>query len=279
MLKLPRSTFYYKQKLAARKARDADLLRDIEIILMDFPYYGYRPTTRALRRMGHVVSRKTVQRIMQENNLQCRKRKSFAVQTTDSNHAYPIYPNLLEHFRVEQLDRVWVADITYIRIDHGFVYLAVILDLCSRRAIGYALSTRIDKRLALSALQMALEQRKPPVGCIHHSDRGSVYASHEYIDLLRANGLQISMSRKGNPYDNAVAESFMKTLKYNNVYLSDYRTWHDVVDNVLGFIADVYNAKRLHSSIGYVPPNEFEANLIAQGGEVSANQLPPPLVA
>ena len=278
MLKLPRSTFYYEQKLAARKARDADLLRDIEIILLEFTYYGYRSVTKALRRMNHVVSRKTVQRIMQENKLQCRKRKSFAVQTTDSNHAYPIYPNLLEHFRVERLDHVWVADITYIRIDRGFVYLAVILDLCSRRAIGYALSTRIDKQLSLSALQMAIENRKPQPGCIHHSDRGSPYAAHDYIDLLKANGFQISMSRKGNPYDNAVAESFMKTLKYNNVYLSDYRTWHDVLENVFQFIEDVYNAKRLHSSLGYVPPNEFEANL-TKGGEAQATQLPLPLLA
>jgi len=151
-----------------------------------------------------------------------------------------------------------VADITYIRILTGFLYLAVILDLFSRKVIGWALSHHIDTQLTLTALRMALEERRPPCGCIHHSDRGVQYASYAYVDELRGAEMQISMSRKGNPYDNAAAESFMKTLKYEEVYLWDYRTVEDVRERIPYFLQEVYNQKRLHSALGYCPPNEFE---------------------
>jgi transposase InsO family protein len=160
------------------------------------------------------------------------------------------------------INQIWVADITYIRITMAFVYLAVILDLYSRRAIGYALSDEIDTDLSLAALQMALRRRQPAPGVIHHSDRGVQYAAHEYIDVLRAHQFQISMSRKGNPYDNAAVESFIKTLKTEEVYLWEYQTMADVQRRLPYFIEDVYNQKRLHASLGYRPPVEYEAMLV-----------------
>jgi transposase InsO family protein len=162
------------------------------------------------------------------------------------------------------INQIWVADITYIRITMAFVYLAVILDLYSRKAIGYALSDEIDTDLSLAALQMALRRRQPAPGVIHHSDRGVQYAAHEYIDVLRAHQFQISMSRKGNPYDNAAVESFMKTLKTEEVYLWEYQTMEDAQRRLPYFIEDVYNQKRLHASLGYCPPVEYEAMLVPE---------------
>ncbi len=179
------------------------------------------------------------------------------VRTTDSRHKLPVYPNLLKNRQVCTVNAVWVADITYIRIRSSFVYLAAILDLYSRRVVGWALSKRIDTELCVSALQMALETRRAR-DCIHHSDRGVQYASAQYVGLLRQHGLQISMSRKGNPYDNAFMESFYKTLKYEEVHLANYETYADVIERLPFFLEDVYNRKRLHSSLGYVPPVEFE---------------------
>jgi putative transposase len=179
------------------------------------------------------------------------------VRTTDSRHKLPVYPNLLKKRQVRSVNAVWVADITYIRIRSSFVYLAALLDLYSRRVVGWAISKRIDTELCVSALQMALETRRPR-GCIHHSDRGVQYASAQYVGLLRQHGFQISMSRKGNPYDNAFMESFYKTLKYEEVHLANYETYEDVIERLPFFLEDVYNRKRLHSSIGYVPPVEFE---------------------
>ena len=180
------------------------------------------------------------------------------MKTTDSTHPCPVYPNLVKDLRVRRPNEVWVADIISIRILTGFLYLAVILVLFSRKVIGWAQSEHIHTQLTLTALRMALEERRPPSGCIHHSDRGVQYASHAYVDELRGAGMQISMARKGNPYDNAVAKSFMKTLKYEEVYLWDYRTVKDIRERVPYFVEEVYNQKRLHSALGYCPPNEFE---------------------
>jgi putative transposase len=180
------------------------------------------------------------------------------VKTTDSNHGYRIYPNLVKELEVKGCNQVWVADITYIRILTGFLYLAVVLDLFSRKVIGWAISEQIDARLTLAALRMALEQRGSVEGCIHHSDRGVQYACHAYVEELRGAKIRISMARKGNPYDNAVAESFMKTLKYEEVYLWDYQSVEDVMRRMPYFLQEVYNQKRLHSALGYVTPQEFE---------------------
>ncbi len=255
---ISRSTYYYRSKsYLETKKREANVRDHIEEIVVEYPRYGYRRVTQQLMREGWVVNHKRVARIMREESLQCQVKRRW-VKTTDSNHPYPVYPNLVKGITVTRPNEIWVADITYIRILMGFLYLAVILDLFSRKVIGWALSEHIDTQLTLTALRMALEERRPPSGCIHHSDRGVQYASHAYVDELRGAGIEISMARKGNPYDNAVAESFMKTLKYEEVYLWDYRTVEDVRERIPCFLEQVYNQKRLHSALGYCPPNEFE---------------------
>jgi putative transposase len=260
-MKLPRSSYYYHAKNHELLSADQVLVNRIEEITEEFPKYGYRKVTRELHRKDVSVNHKKVYRIMREKGLLVTKTKQF-VKTTDSNHPYPIYPNLIKALQVASLNQVWVADITYIRIAVGFVYLAVILDLCSRKAIGYAISRSIDTALSLSALRMAIQSRNPPAGVIHHSDRGVQYAAHDYVDELKSNDFQISMSRRGNPYDNAFAESFMKTIKTEEVYLWEYRTLDDVLKRLPYFIEQVYNQKRLHASLDYVPPVEYEAMLI-----------------
>ncbi len=204
-----------------------------------------------------IVNHKRVRRLMQGLGLRVRPRKRW-IRTTNSKHGLPIFANLLRGLAIEQINQVWAGDLTYIRLGHGFVYLAVILDLYSRKVIGWALGQKITSELTLAALNVALESRGSVAGCIHHSDRGVQYAAGEYVAALKQAGLRPSMSRKGNPYDNAYVESFMKTLKVEEVYLQDYRTYQDVITSVPRFIEAVYNAKRLHSSLGYRSPEEFE---------------------
>jgi putative transposase len=254
-MNLPRSSYYY-QPIEAKT--DPLLIHRIEALVEEFSGYGYRRITEQLQREGHRVNHKKILRIMRERDLLCRPRRRW-VKTTHSEHPYPRYPNRIQDRPVTALNQIWVADITYIRIQTAFVYLAVILDLFSRKAIGYALSRRIDTALCLQALQMAIETRRPPAGVTHHSDQGVQYAAHDYVETLQAHGFEISMARKGNPYDNAVAESFMKTLKVEEVYLGEYRTLDDVQGRLSYFIEQVYNRKRLHSALGYKPPEEFEA--------------------
>jgi transposase InsO family protein len=214
---------------------------------------------RELQRRGFHVNHKRVLALMRRDNLLCVKR-AFRPRTTDSQHPFRVYPNLANGLIVTGLNQLWVADITYVRLLTEFVYLAAVIDVFSRRCIGWELSRDIDTRLALTALHRAVDCRKGMdlSGLIHHSDQGVQYAAHEYTDLLRERGIRISMSRKGNPYDNAFAESFMKTLKYEEVDMSEYETYGEAYTNIGRFIEQVYNEKRLHSSIGYVPPNEFE---------------------
>ena len=255
-MKLPRRTYYYEPK---HKPSDEVLIDRIGDLCLEFPRYGYRRVTKQLQREGWIVNHKKVSRIMREKDWTCRSRKKRWIATTDSIHDFPIYPNLIKKLDISAVNQVWVADITYIHILTCFVYLAVILDAYSRKAVGYALSRHIDTNLTLDALRMAIEDREPKQGCIHHSDRGVQYASREYVKELISHGFQISMSRKGNPYDNAYAESFIKTLKSEEVQLWEYRTMEDVQKRIPYFIEDVYNHKRLHSSLGYRPPCEFEA--------------------
>ena len=257
-MSLPRSSFYYQPNIREVSPEDRDLAKRIEEITEEFPKYGYRKVTKQLHDDGIPVNHKKVHRIMREKGLLVKKRRRF-VKTTDSNHPYPVYPNLIKDLSVTAMNQVWAAEITYIRIATAFVYLAVILDLYSRKVVGYAISRQIDTALSLQALRMAIQNRNPLPGVIHHSDRGVQYAAHDYIDELKKHNFRISMSRKGNPYDNAFAESFMKTIKTEEVYLWEYQTLDDVLTRIPYFIEDVYNQKRLHASLEYMPPNKFEA--------------------
>jgi transposase InsO family protein len=234
-----------------------NLRHEIQQIALESTAYGYRRVTAELNRRGFQVNHKRVLRLMREDNLLCLRQKSFVV-TTDSRHALPIYPNLAHTITPSAVNQLWVADITYIRLHTEFIYLAVVLDVFSRRVIGWALGQTLEAELALSALRMAVTKRKPFPGLVHHSDRGVQYASIAYTDLLKAHAIQISMSRKGNPYDNGACESFMKTLKYEEVYRNEYCDLKDAHASISEFLESVYNQQRLHSSLGYVPPVEFE---------------------
>jgi len=253
-------SWYYEYIGKPEDDEEETALRDrIEEIILESSGYGYRRVTHALHREGKQVNHKRVLRIMREESLLCRIKKSFVIKTTNSRHRFPVYPNLLAGLELSAPDQAWVADFTYIRLRNAFVYLACILDAFSRRCVGWHLSRDMTTRLTLTALQRAIQERHPRAGLIHHSDRGMQYASYDYIDQLKQIDAQISMSSVSNPYDNAKAESFFKTLKQEEVYLKEYRSFEDAEANLATFLEQVYNIKRLHSSLGYLPPAEFEA--------------------
>ena len=238
-----------------------DLRDAIQRVALEWPSYGRPRITAELRRQGWVVNPKRVYRLMREDNLLCVRKRKFMV-TTDSNHDRRVYPNLAGEMVLTRIDQLWVADITYIRLASEFVYLAVVIDAFSRRVIGWALDVTVEDDLPLAALRMALELRRPAPGLVHHSDRGSQYASGDYTDLLKAHGCQISMSHKASPWENAGCESWMKTLKAEEVYRQEYRDLAEARASIAQFIDEVYNHKRLHSALGYRPPVEFEQALV-----------------
>jgi putative transposase len=258
MTGLSRAGFYRSRRPRQASPVEMEIRDEMQKIALESAAYGYRRITVELQRRGFDINPKRVLRMMREDNLLCVRRRRFVV-TTDSRHNLPVYPNLAAQTVPTAINQLWVADITYIRLRTEFVYLAVILDAFSRRVIGWALGRTLEAKLAVSALHMALLERKPSSGLVHHSDRGVQYASQEYTELLKQHQATISMSRKGNPYDNAACESFMKTLKYEEVYRNEYRDFQEAHARIGEFLEGVYNHQRLHSALGYLPPAEFES--------------------
>ena len=253
------SRSWYVHQLG-REAVDQDqqLAEDIEAVVLKWTGYGYRRVTHELARRGRPANHKRVLRVMRERRLLCRTRRRLQ-PTTDSTHRQTRFANFLPHVIPTRPDQVWQADLTYIRVKQGFVYLACVLDSFSREVVGWSLSRFMDAALPLAALNNALKARRPAAGLVHHSDQGAQYASRMYVDRLRSMGMTPSMSRKGNPYDNARKESFYKTLKTKEVNLQDYLDLDDARQHLDRFIGALYNRERLHSSLGYVPPTEFAA--------------------
>jgi transposase InsO family protein len=252
---------YYRSWRQKQPRQEQVALRDaIQRLALKDRHCGYRRIGRLLKREGWLVNHKRLLRLMHEDNLLSIRRRRFVV-TTDGNHGWQVYPNLARHTVVTQLNQLWVADITYVRLQHEFIYLAVVLDVYSRRVVGWNISRRLDSSLAQQALELALIQRRPAPGLIHHSDRGLQYACREYVQRLEENGITISMSRPGNPYDNAWAESFMKTLKVEEVDGQRYRDFGHAESSIGTFIEEVYNRQRLHSALEYLSPVEFETEI------------------
>ena len=262
LARISRASYYrFDENTMPRGDADMELRDSIQRIALEWPSYGRRRIHQELRRGGWAGNEKRVYRLMREDNLLCVRKRKFVV-TTDSRHGHKVYPNLAGSMALSGVDQLWVADITYIRLLTEFVFLAVILDAYSRRVIGWALDRTLEDELTRNALRMALEQRAVQPGLVHHSDRGSQYASGDYTDLLKENGIEISMSRKANPWDNAACESFMKTLKYEEIYRNEYRDLAEARTSIRQFLEKIYNGKRLHSALGYRPPIEFERSLL-----------------
>ena len=265
---------WYRQQADAQSAdRDLELRDEIQKIALEWPAYGSRRITAELKRRGRTVNRKRVQRLMRQDNLLCLRKRKFVV-TTDSDHGLRVYPNLVRQMTLTGIDQLWRADITYVRLEVEFVYLAVILDAYSRRVIGWELDGTLEDSLTLAALRMALSRRTVTPELVHHSDRGVQYASGDYTQLLQDHQIRISMSRKANPWDNAACESFMKTLKSEEVYRTEYRDQADARLRIGQFLERVYNERRLHSALDYRSPVEFEQELrTAQKKEAAARRL------
>lgn len=259
---------YYRHWAACKPREEATAVHDaVQRVALANRRYGYRRIAAQLRRDGLAVNHKRVLRLMREDNLLCLRTRPFVPMTTDSRHAWRVVPNLARGLVPSGLDQLWVADITYVRLLEEFAFLAVLLDAFSRRVIGWALESHLRVSLALTALEMAIKTRRPPAGSlIHHSDRGVQYACSEYTEILAAHDIQPSMSRVGNPYDNAKAESFMKTLKQEEINGCSYRNLNQARSAIGAFIETIYNRQRLHSALDYRSPDEYEATLAVRSG-------------
>jgi putative transposase len=270
-------TGYYRHWRASRPKQEETALRErIQQLALDNRHYGYRRLTALLKREGWAVNHKRVLRIARQDNLLCLRRRRFAPATTQSDHRFKIWPNLAPKLTPTALDQLWVADITYIRLDEEFVYLAVVIDAFSRRVIGWELADHLRAQLALAALRMALASRTVKPGLIHHSDRGIQYACPAYIRVLEHHKMQPSMSRAGCPYDNAMAESFMKTFKKEEVDATEYRDQDHARQAISAFLETVYNRQRLHSALDYQTPVEYEAVFKTTKPGWAAAQQPSP---
>lgn len=265
-LHIGKSSYYNWKNNGFIDHSEPKLIKEAHKIAEEFPCYGYRRMRHELNRRNITVGYKKVRRIMRQENLICRRKRAFRPVTTDSNHNFRVYPNLAKNLEVTRLNQLWVSDITYVQLPYGFAYLATIIDVFSRKCIGWALSKNIDTILTISALNMAIQKRwhMGLIDLIHHSDQGIQYASDSYIEMLNQFGIKISMSRKGNPYDNAFSESFNKTIKVEEVYINEYETFEEALKNIKHFIEVVYNKKRIHSGIGYITPEEFEMEALAK---------------
>ncbi len=259
-----RAGFYRHWEERAPRQADTAVRDEIQKVAIEKRFYGYRRVRQELQHRGRIVNAKRVLRLMREDNLLCLRTQRFIPPTTDSRHGWRIWPNLARGLQTQNINELWVADITYVRLNEEFVYAAVVLDAHSRRVIGWALARHLGASLALEALHMALDERKPKSGLIHHSDRGIQYACADYLTLLANHGIQPSMSRAGNPYDNAKAESFMKTLKQEQVRGHHWRDLDALRSDLETFFETTYNRQRLHSSLGYKTPAAFEQQLLNQ---------------
>ena len=271
MLSLNRNTAYYQfndSKSEEKEATDLEIKDEIDKIQLEFPYYGYRSVTAELRRRSRLINRKRVQRIMRKYGLMSQIKRLFR-SFTKSRHKLPKYPNLIQNLAITFINQVWGADITYIRLKKGFVYLAVIIDFYSRKIKGWALSKNLDASLTIRALNQALSRNPKPA--IHHSDQGVQYCDKEYVEILKEAAILISMSDKGNPFQNNITESFFKTLKYNEVYLNEYDDFEEAYSNIEKFIEVVYQKKRLHSSLGYLPTEDSRPRFWPDSAKRSSN--------
>jgi transposase InsO family protein len=259
---------YYRRWRAIEPREEETGMRDrLQTLALAHRHYGYRRLGVLLRREGWQANHKRVLRLLRTDNLLCLRRRAFVPPTTDSQHGWRVWPNLARWIRTTAVNQLWVADITYIRLKGEFVFLAVVLDAHSRCVVGWAIDRHLGTILALRALKMALESRQPEPGMIHHSDRGVQYACSDYVEMLQQHGIQISMSRVGNPYDNAKAESFIKTLKQEEVNGREYRDLDHLQQSLAGFLENIYNGRRLHSALGYQSPREYEASLMKSAAE------------